>query len=248
MSPGDEPVPGEGRFDAVLIDLWGTVLPYADESDRRENLAEMARILGADTERFTEAWIRSIGDRCLGSLGTLEETVGGFARDQGVEPTREAVARAVRCRLEFSRGSLDSAGPVLPALDALRRAGLRLAIVSDSTEETVRLWPESPLATRFDHTAFSFDLKSCKPDPRMYRSALEALAVRPSRVAYVGDGGSRELTGAEAVGLTAFMYRFPDLHQEARRFDEDVEWRGTRLTDLRKLLALNRTSRPAPSG
>jgi putative hydrolase of the HAD superfamily len=223
-------------FDAVLVDLWGTLLPYADENEREQNLAEMARILGVEPDPFVEAWIGSISERCLGSLGSLEDTVRRFALAQGVRASADEVERAVRCRLEFARLTLDESGPVLGAVDALRRAGLRLAIVSDSTEETVRLWPQTRLSPRFEHAVFSFTERTCKPDPRMYLRALGALDLTPSRVAYVGDGGSRELTAAEGVGLTAFKYRFPDAKQDVPRFDEDVHWRGPRLADLSELV------------
>ncbi len=226
------------RFDAVLLDLWGTLLPYAEESAREHNLAEMARTLGIDATRFTRDWIGSIGERCLGRLGSLEETIERLSLDLGGHPSSDAVRRALALRLEFSRASHDRAEPVLPALDALRAAGFRLAIVSDSTEETVRLWPQTRLAARFETVVFSFVEGVCKPDPRMYSRALERLGLPPARCIYVGDGGSRELTGAEAMGLTAFKYRYPDAHRDAPRFDEDTRWTGTSLKDLRELLAL----------
>jgi putative hydrolase of the HAD superfamily len=220
------------------MDLWGTLLPYANETDREQNLTDMAEILGLAPEKFVSDWIESIGDRCLGSLGSLEETVTRFSLAQGVRPTVEAVDQAVRSRLDFSRLTHDRSEPVTAAVDELKRAGLRLAIVSDSTEETVRLWPSTRLSARFEYAVFSFSERRCKPDPQMYRRALDALSLPASQVAYVGDGGSRELTGAEAVGLTAYKYRFPDHQQDAPRFDEDLLWRGTRLRDLRELLAL----------
>ncbi len=224
------------RFSAILIDLWGTLLPYADELAREQNLAEMARILGVDPEKFTADWIDSIGARCLGSLGSLERTVEQMAVAQGARPTSEAVRRAVELRLEFSRITHEQAELSLAALDALRAAGFRLAVVSDSTEETVRLWPETRLSTRFEVAVFSFTERTCKPDPRMYTRALEGLALAPAACAYVGDGGSRELTGAEAMGLTAFKYRYPDEKRDAPRADEDLHWTGTQLADLRDLL------------
>ncbi len=232
------------RFSAILIDLWGTLLPYADESARQRNLAEMGRTLGVDPEKFTADWIHSIGARCLGSLGSLERTVEQMAITQGARPSTEAVRRAVELRMEFSRTTHEQVELSLPALDALRAAGFRLAIVSDSTEETVRLWPETRLSTRFEVAVFSFSEGTCKPDPRMYARALEGLALPPTRCAYVGDGGSRELTGAEAMGLTAFKYRYPDDQRDAPRADEDLHWRGTRLEDLRELLRFA----PGPTG
>jgi putative hydrolase of the HAD superfamily len=81
----------------------------------------------------------------------------------------------------------------------------------------------------------------CKPDPRMYKLALERLRLPADRCAFVGDGGSRELSGAESVGLAAFLYRFPEepTGLEAR-YDPDTEWKGRALNDLSDLLTENR--------
>lgn len=236
MSPTHQALAGSRHFDAVLLDLWGTLLPYADEAARRLNLAQMGNILRVDPRKFTSDWISTIGERCLGSLGSLEDTIEQFAVRQGVRPTPDSVRQALELRLTFSRVILDQVDPILPAVDALRHAGFHLAIVSDSTEETVRLWPETRLSSRFETAVFSFDEGTCKPDSRMYVRALERLGLSPKSCAYVGDGASRELTGAEAVGLTAFQYRYPDENREAPRFDEDVKWAGPRLADLRDLL------------
>ncbi len=224
------------RFDAILVDLWGTLLPYADEHAREQNLGEMARVLGVDPARFTTDWIDSIGERCLGTRGSLERTVEQMALAQGIRPSPDAVRQAIQLRLQFSRVTHDQVEASLPALDALRTAGFRLALVSDSTEETVRLWPATRLSARFEVAVFSFVERTCKPDARMYARALAGLGLPATHCAYVGDGGSRELTGAEAMGLTAFQYRYPDAQRDAPRFDEDVHWRGTRLKDLRELL------------
>jgi putative hydrolase of the HAD superfamily len=44
-----------------------------------------------------------------------------------------------------------------------------------------------------------------KPDPRIYKHALEALGARPDEAIFVGDGGSDEHRGARAVGLPTVL-------------------------------------------
>lgn len=224
-------------FDGILFDLWGTLLPFTGESERESNIAEVARLLGADPETFTSSWLDSIEERCLGRTGSLEETVEKIAVASGGRPTPVQIRDAVAHRLRFCRDTHDRVDPILTQLDALRAREIRLAIVSDSTEETVRLWPDSRLASRFDLAVFSFNERVCKPDPQMYQRALSGLGLPSSRCAYVGDGGSRELTGAEAVGLTAYQFRFPDENRSAPRYDEDLSWRGTTLSSPADLLA-----------
>jgi putative hydrolase of the HAD superfamily len=228
----------EAPLEGVLIDLYGTLVPAVSRRNRASHLHAMAKILGVDPVGFENDWAGSIEERVFGHLGSLEQTVVAITGRQGVRPAADDIRRAVEIRLAFSRSTLDSCGPVLPGLDALGEAGLRLAVVSDCSEETARLWRSSLLGERIRATVFSCTEGVCKPNPTMYRLALERLGLPAGRCAYVGDGGSRELTGATAMGLAAYQYSFPgDEGEPDARYDPDTEWRGPVIRDLRELLS-----------
>jgi putative hydrolase of the HAD superfamily len=225
-------------FEGVLLDLYGTLVPAGPRASRAPHLFAMAQLLGAEPGRFENDWATSLGDRVFGRLGSLEDAIVNIAGRQGLLPSPERIQQAVDVRLAFCRSTLESCGPLLPQLDALLGAGIRLAVVSDCSEETARLWSASLLGQRIKATAFSCVVGTCKPDPRMYRLALQQLGLPADRCAFVGDGGSRELTGATEVGLTAYRYRFPgDRGLPDSRYDPDTEWRGPMLEDLRDLLS-----------
>jgi putative hydrolase of the HAD superfamily len=189
----------------------------------------MARFLAADPVRCETDRAGHLLERCRGQLGALEATVRRIAALQGPAPKADRVRQAVELRLAFARAHPETCGPVLPERDALRAAGVRLAVVSDASTETPRLWPASPLGPRFEATVFSCEQGFCKPDPRLYRRALERLQLPAERCAFVGDGGSHELTGATKVGLTAFLNRFRgDSQASDDRFEPDTEWTGAR--------------------
>ena len=57
---------------------------------------------------------------------------------------------------------------------------------------------------------------------------------RNSASLHVGDGGSRELTGATRAGLTAVRLAAPDLADHLV-FDADVDWTGPTVTSLSAL-------------
>ena len=154
-----------------------------------------------DPDGFARSWMESFDQRVRGESGPLEQTHHRLAAVQGVHPSLGSVQRAANVRMEFARELLDSNTSVLSALDALRGAGVRLAVVSDTFDETPRLWPNTALAPRFEVAVFSCQEGARKPDPRMYQIALGRLESPASRCASVGDGGSHELTGARATGL-----------------------------------------------
>lgn len=218
--------------------MWGTLVPTGSRTARAAHLYAMGRALAVDPVVFESEWAESFRERAVGGLGSLEETIRRIASRQGVEPSEASVRRALGIRLTYSRSMLESCAPVLADLDLLREAGIRLAVVSDTSEETPRLWTSTPLGSRFRAAVFSCQEGFCKPDPRVYRRALERLEVRAEESAFVGDGGSRELSGANAIGLRAFLYRCPGQKVEPEyRYDPDVDWTGPTLGNLRELAA-----------
>jgi putative hydrolase of the HAD superfamily len=229
--------PSTRQFDGVLLDLFGTLIPNGGHRDRARSVERMALALRVDPAEFARRWSSTFDERARGAFGPLEQTISHLATATGRRPSAEELGAAVAIRLDFSRSLLVSSDHTLRGLDALRAAGCRLALVSDCTEETPWLWPSSGLHTRFDTVVFSCVEGVRKPDPRIYRLALERLGLDPPRCAFVGDGGSRELTGAERVGLFAFRYNFPGLEAAtADRVDYDEEWSGPTLKELRDLL------------
>ena len=232
-----DPTRAGPRLDAILLDLFGTLIPNGDRASRVRSLAEMAEVLGVDPARFPERWLDYFVERTLGSLGTLEETIAHIAASVGGHPSDEQIRAAGEIRLEFTRRLLAACGPSLAPLDSLRAAGFRLVLVSNTSEETVRLWADFPLASRMDATVFSCSEHLAKPDPRIYRVALDRLRLDATQCAFVGDGGSHELSGAERVGLRAFFFAFPDQPDgSAFRIDSDEDWPGETLESLDQLL------------
>jgi putative hydrolase of the HAD superfamily len=142
--------------------------------------------------------------------------------DPTVDEARICAAVESR-RRRFELGLIRVEQPILIALDRLRAAGIRTALVSDAGADDVECWHHSPLRTRFDATIFSYKVGFRKPDARIYQHALGVLGVNPGESIFVGDGGSDEHRGARAVGMKAvFVTRlmkayWPDRVDERRR-------------------------------
>ncbi|MBO0883442.1 MAG: HAD-IA family hydrolase, partial [Mycobacterium sp.] len=119
---------------------------------------------------------------------------------------------------------------VVAALEGLRASGLKLGLVSNCSIEEVSAWDDSPLARFFDSVVFSCRVGVAKPAPEIYQRVLDDLGTGPSRVAFVGDGGSDELAGAAAVGMSAyralwFLKRWP-WEKRDRRAEHRQEFPG----------------------
>ena len=124
----------------------------------------------------------------------------------------------------------------LETLQELRSAGYKIGLISDCTAEVPLLWPETPFVQLIDVPIFSCAVHLKKPDPRIYLLACERLEVVPQRCLFVGDGGSRELNGATAVGMDAIMIRME--HEDTydvHRLEADV-WEGSSVITLKNIL------------
>ena len=86
-------------------------------------------------------------------------------------------------------------------------------------------------------SVFSVEVGRCKPDPMIYLEACWRMRVAPEDCLYVGDGGSRELTGAAAVGMTPVRLAAPDLADHLV-FDADEHFSGVSVPSLTALLDL----------
>jgi len=89
---------------------------------------------------------------------------------------------------------------VLPALDALRAAGLSLACVANWDISLTDHLESLGLTPRFDATVSSAEAGAQKPDPRPFELALERLGLVASRALHCGDSDA-DRKGAARAGL-----------------------------------------------
>jgi putative hydrolase of the HAD superfamily len=91
----------------------------------------------------------------------------------------------------------------LPALDALRDAGYRLAVVSNWDYELPHHLARLGVADRFDAVAVSATVGARKPSPALFHHALEQMGVRAPDAAHCGDQPEPDCQGARQAGLRA---------------------------------------------
>lgn len=96
--------------------------------------------------------------------------------------------------------------PMVDAVRAVRTGGLKTGLVSNSW--SVDHYDRDLLASIFDQSVISAEVRMHKPEPEIYLLAAERLAVEPAACVFVDD--LREnCEGAEAVGMTPIRHREP---------------------------------------
>lgn len=96
-------------------------------------------------------------------------------------------------------------------------------------------WKDSALYPYFDGAVFSCQAGLLKPDPEIYHCALRKIGCVPEECVFIGDGGSQELMGAKAVGMTTVLSEFLDVKPEAKRKDI-LKYADYTITDFLDLL------------
>ena len=112
---------------------------------------------------------------------------------------------------------------VVPGFAALRSAGFRIAALSNMPNSEEEMCDMLGLTGQVEFAVTSGDTGVEKPDPRIFRVALERAGVGAADTMMVGDSISSDLRAAEAVGIKAvLMDRFcnhPDHAEHPRVTD-----------------------------
>jgi putative hydrolase of the HAD superfamily len=217
------------KFRAIIFDLWQTLVPWnLDEASRF--YARMADAVGAEPDRFREAWFEGRKSREIGPIADhLRQIFGELGIERNVDDL-------LAMRRDWTKTSLRPRPDALPTLDELRRRGHLLGMISVCAQEVPQVWDETPLGGKFDATVFSCEVGVSKPDPRIYEIACERLRVEPADCLFVGDGANDELPGAERAGMSALQLRAPG----EPLTPEGEAWTGRSIEHLDEVLELTK--------
>lgn len=189
------------QLTALVLDLFGTLVPAPDAQERALAAREIASAMGVREGlvqiALRESWLAR-HDGTLHTTGAVAArlTTACGAPDGGA-PRVEAVLRKLAPRW------LQADDTVVECLASLRRSGLKLGLLSDAAPDIAEAWSRSPIAAHFDVALFSCREHAIKPSRSLYAKSLDRLGHEARSVLYCGDGGSAELTGAARYGLRA---------------------------------------------
>jgi HAD superfamily hydrolase (TIGR01509 family) len=132
---------------------------------------------------------------------------------EAVEPTAAAIIEAWSRAENF--GLYED---VVPCLEALRAAGVRMALLTNALGHGVEeIVAHFALDDYMDAAVSSVDTGAVKPAPRMFSTLFALLRVSPADAVMVGDSVEDDVNGAIAGGCAAIL-----LDRDGRRADADV--------------------------
>jgi len=104
---------------------------------------------------------------------------------------------------------------VLPALERLRAAGLKTAVISNADADVTAFCTHFAFADQMDVIVTSALVGWEKPDPRTFQAAYEPLGVDPADALHIGDQPGSDVVGALNVGMRAALIDRYQRHSDA---------------------------------
>lgn len=190
------------RFDAVVFDLFGTLVDAPDQSQLESVALDAAQILGVPSAMVEQAITATWRPRHDGTLPTSEATAARLATLCGVDGV-DRVGEIAQVFRKHAVRRLEVSLPVLQVFGQLKAIGLKIGVLSDAAPEIAESWHTCEFASLVDSAIFSCRASLLKPARGLYSMIGSALDVAPDRALYCGDGGGDELRGAQLAGFTA---------------------------------------------
>jgi putative hydrolase of the HAD superfamily len=196
--------PARSAIDAVIFDAGGVLLLPDAEAGR-------TAVAALNCETSPEDWHRAhyAANLVLDRMQTLDWAAHrrAIASEVGVAADQLDAAEAAIEHV-FVATPWVAADGAAEALRALADAGYKLAVVSNAWGMVAQWLEEHKICsvnanglTRVGAVIDSHVVGIEKPDPRIFRLALDALGVEPARSLYVGDTIKFDVLGALAAGL-----------------------------------------------
>lgn len=188
---------------AVFFDLFHTLFSFKAERTAGQSTSAL---LGIPEARWDHLLFASSERRLRGLIHDRYEIIAELAHLYDPSIDEALIRKVADLRVERFTAGLQRVNPErIAVLRALRAAGKKIGLISNADSVEVSGWKASPLAACFDSVVFSFATGYVKPEPEIYKTALESLGVAPTESVFVGDGGSDELRGAKELGFTTVM-------------------------------------------
>ena len=213
---------------AVLLDLYDTLV-WTEWPKLRELIEQHA---GVSRQDLLDAFDRTRLERSVGAFGSMEGDFRAVLGAAGVAHADERAGSLAELATGFLEDGVHLWEDSLMVVRELRSRGIGTAVVSNCDHGTRPVVERLGLADEVDAVVLSFEAGVAKPDPGIYRTALDALGAGAEEAVFVDDQ-ARYCDGAAALGIGTFIV----LRHEAAPGEGVSEPGGHAvLRDLRSLL------------
>jgi len=153
--------------------------------------------IGGPRENDDKGWWRNLVGRVFDQVAP---SLSKLDRDNFFEVAYE----------HFAEAGVWELYPEVPEVLAQLRSRFQLAVISNFDGRLRLILQNLGISKYFDHVFISSELGADKPDPEIFRRALEIIHLDANEVLEVGDDPERDWKAAKAAGLLVFRLDRPN--------------------------------------
>ena len=198
---------------AVFFDAYGTLIHFPEVPSPFEYMADAMRRAGLCVPRkCLDQALRVEMDYFKSRYGTVRTPSAlDQLRSEGADiylGTLGDVGDVKIDRVQVANDLVEAFRPrvlpdVLPAIEAVRAAGVRVGVLSNFSYALSMTLDELGLQGLLDPIVVSAQVGFEKPDPRIFLAAAQAVGAEPNDCVLVGDDFINDICGAQGVGMPA---------------------------------------------
>jgi glucose-1-phosphatase len=199
----------------IYFDLGRVLLDF----DFSRLYHQMSEVSGVESEKIRQFFAETQIARKMETGHAAEDDFFNLFSDAtGARVDRDAFRMAINDIFELNWS-------ILPLVTALKRAGLRIGILSNTfaTHWDYIRNRYYGLIEMFEVTVTSFEARSMKPDPEIYQLAVEKAGVAAENLFFTDDL-PENIEGACAMGIDAVLF------ENAAQLTSDLQRRGVRFS------------------
>ena len=187
------------------------------------------------TRQFEYTWLRVVAQRYADFWQVTEDALLFAANKLKLDLSAEK-----REKLMSGYLNLKAWPDVPPALSALKKSGVRLALLSNFTQNMLQANIKSAgLSGIFEAIISTDQARTFKPDPGAYQLGIESLGLQRNQILFAAFAGW-DAAGARLFGYPTFWVN--RLKMPVEQLDATPDASGGSLLDLVQFLQTNTTS------
>jgi putative hydrolase of the HAD superfamily len=224
------------KYKAVIFDLGGTLTYGHAWSEYVDAARKIAAAISAPEDDFVRLWFEQSEGLGTGTFPSYQDFIRHIC-DQLCLNTQDSVIKlATNISLSLAKKHLFVARDgAIEVLSCLKTNGYKIGLISDCAPDVPMLWNDTPFAPLIDVAVFSCTAGMNKSNLRIFRIALEKLAVKPENCIYIADGMKNELANAKKLGMHSVQILVPsEIDDSPIRED----WHGPKIASLKEVLNL----------
>ena len=188
----------------ICFDLWNT-LATRKKNQLTSSVKELEDFfkIKEDHKTVVKAFENIIQTR---EWSNEFEAYSKFLLHFKIKPTFSNVMKAIKIR-EDSEYNIILYDFVIPLLKQIKDLNIKIGLISNSSVFVIKnVRKKTDLLDYIDYPLFSFDVKTIKPDPKIYEEMLKIAKVKPEEMIMIGDNPLDDVYPAISLGINAIEF------------------------------------------